>query len=188
MSAGLGEAPLLRDAVAADLEAMCAIYAEQVLTGTASFELVPPQADEFARRWSAVRDAGLPWIVAELAGGVAGYAYAGPYRPRPAYRFTVEDSVYVSPAAQGRGLGRALLAATIARATDAGCRQMVAVVGDSGNRGSIALHEALGFRRVGTFQNVGFKFGRWLDTVLLQRPLGPGAESPPGEATARATP
>jgi len=188
MSAGTGEAPLLRDAVAEDLEAMRAIYAEQVLTGTASFELVPPEAAEFARRWAAVRDAGLPWTVAELAGSVAGYAYAGPYRPRPAYRFTVEDSVYVAPAFQGRGLGRALLAATIERATAAGCRQMVAVVGDSGNRGSVALHEALGFRRVGTFQNVGFKFGRWLDTVLLQRELGPGAQLPPEEAMPRAAP
>lgn len=179
MTAAAGAPPLLRDAAADDLEAMRAIYAEQVLTGTASFELVPPEAAEFARRWAAVRDAGLPWIVAEQAGEVAGYAYAGPYRPRPAYRFTVEDSVYVAPAAQGRGLGRALLAATIERAEAAGCRQMVAVVGDSGNRGSVALHEALGFRRVGTFQNVGFKFGRWLDTALLQRPLGAGAESPP---------
>lgn len=170
---------LLREAEAADLEAMRAIYAEQVLTGTASFELVPPEPEEFARRRAAVRAAGLPWLVAEAEGRLLGYAYAGPYRPRPAYSFTVEDSVYVDPSARGRGVGRALLAATIEAATAAGCRQMVAVVGDSANQGSIRLHEALGFRRLGAFEAVGFKFGRWLDTVLLQRPLGEGAATPP---------
>lgn len=170
---------ILRDATEADLDQMRAIYAGHVLHGTASFELTPPDAAEFSRRYTAVRSAKLPWLAAELGGQVVGYAYAGTYRPRPAYRFTVEDSVYVSPEAQGRGLGRALLSAIIEHATAAGCRQMVAVVGDSANHGSIALHEKLGFRRVGTLSNVGFKFGRWLDTVLLQRSLGEGAESPP---------
>ncbi|MDF2094461.1 GNAT family N-acetyltransferase [Aquibaculum arenosum] len=163
----------------ADLEPMRLIYAREVEQGTASFELAPPDGADFARRCRTVLDAGLPWLVAKRDEQVLGYAYAGVYRPRPAYRFTVEDSVYVHPAARGQGLGRALLAAVVDEATRAGRRQMVAVVGDSANTGSIALHEALGFRRVGTFENVGFKFGRWLDTVLLQRPLGEGASRPP---------
>lgn len=171
----------IASALEADLEPMRLIYAREVEQGTASFELRPPDAAAFKHRCRSVLDAGLPWLVAKREGEVLGYAYASVYRPRPAYRFTVEDSVYVHPAARGQGLGRALLAAVIEQATRAGRRQMVAVVGDSANTGSIALHEALGFRRVGTFENVGFKFGRWLDTVLLQRPLGEGASRPPQE-------
>lgn len=169
----------IASALEVDLEPMRQIYAHEVEQGTASFELKPPDSAEFERRCRSVLEAGLPWLAAKREGQVLGYAYAGVYRPRPAYRFTVEDSVYVHPAARGQGLGRALLAAVIEEATRAGRRQMVAVVGDSANTGSIALHEALGFRRVGTFENVGFKFGRWLDTVLLQRTLGEGASLPP---------
>jgi len=155
------------------------LYAHHVLHGTSSFEVVPPQAEEFAQRFHASRSNGLPWMVAESEGRLLGFAYAASYRPRPAYRFTVEDSVYVEPAAQGRGVGRALLSMVIEGATAAGKRQMVAVVGDSANRPSIILHQKLGFRLIGTFTNVGFKFGRWLDSVLLQRELGEGAGSVP---------
>jgi phosphinothricin acetyltransferase len=168
-----------RDAVEADIPAIRAIYEHWVLHGTGSFELVPPDLAEMTARWRAIHDAGLPYIVAEADGRIAGFAYAGPYRPRPAYRFTVEDSVYVAPEALGRGLGRALLQAVIEAATAAGKRQMIAVIGDSANTGSIALHGALGFRHVGTFADVGFKFGDWRDTVLMQRALGDGADSPP---------
>jgi phosphinothricin acetyltransferase len=151
-----------------------------VLNGLASFEEVPPDLAETRRRYAAVRSAGCPYLVAPLAGGgIAGYGYASSYRGRPAYRYTVEDSLYVAPDQAGRGLGRTLLGALIAECTALGYRQMVAVVGDSANAPSIHLHEALGFRRVGTLQAVGYKFGRWVDSVILQRPLGGGATAPP---------
>jgi phosphinothricin acetyltransferase len=171
---------LVRPSEAGDLAAIAAIYGHHVLTGTGSFEEEAPDAAELARRRAAVLAEGLPHVVAAVAGSVVGFAYAGPYRARPAYRLTCEDSVYVAPGRGGHGLGRALLAAVIAAATTAGRRQMVAVIGDSGNAGSIALHAALGFRTVGTLVAVGFKHGRWVDTVLMQRPLGPGDTHPPG--------
>jgi phosphinothricin acetyltransferase len=132
-----------------------------------------------ARRYEALRSGGYPYLVAQLEREIMGYAYAGPYRARPAYRWTVEDSIYIAPAAQRRGIGRALLDRLIAEADLGGFRQMLAVIGDSANVGSIELHRAAGFRLVGTFDNTGFKFGRWLDTVLMQRPLGTGATTPP---------
>jgi phosphinothricin acetyltransferase len=178
-AAGAGRGPAVRDAIDADLPAIQAIYGHFVLTGLASFELVPPDAAEMARRRDAVRALGLPYLVAEDQGRVLGYAYAGPYRARPAYRHTVEDSVYVAPDAGRRGAGRRLLAALIARCEAAGYRQIVAVIGDSANTPSIALHRALGFEVAGTLRSVGFKFGRWVDSVLMQRPLGPGDASLP---------
>jgi phosphinothricin acetyltransferase len=171
----------LRRAVEADLAALHAIYAHHVLTGLASFEETPPDLPEMIRRWRAIAEAGLPYVVAEdqASGGIAGYAYAGPYRPRSAYRFSVEDSIYLDPRFQGRGLGRALLTRLIDDATSLGKRQMIAVIGDSANQASIGVHRALGFEMTGTFKAIGLKFGRWVDTVLMQRELGPGASSAP---------
>ena len=131
------------------------------------------------RRIKALIDSGFPYLVAVLDGALSGYAYAGPYRVRPGYRFTVEDSVYIAAEAQGRGVGRALLQALIEAAEARGYRQMIAVIGDSEQTASVTLHAALGFAFIGTFSNVGFKFGRWLDTVLMQRPLGPGSTATP---------
>ncbi|TBW37581.1 N-acetyltransferase family protein [Siculibacillus lacustris] len=171
--------PRLRLVTLADAPAIAAIYGRAVLTGCASFEIDPPDAAEMAARIAKIVDAGHPWLVAELDGAVVGYAYAGPYRPRPAYRHTVEDSIYVAEEAQGRGLGRWLLAALISAEEARGARQMIAVIGDSANTGSIGLHAALGFRHAGVFTSVGYKHGRWLDSVLMQRALGPGDETAP---------
>jgi len=176
----MGEGAIVRPAGPADLEAVRAIYAGHVLHGTASFEIEPPDLAEITRRHDAIVAAGLPYLVAEIAGEVAGYAYAGPYRPRPAYRFTVEDSVYLAPGREGRGLGSALLAGLIARCTVAGKRQMIAIIGDSANRGSIALHARMGFRHVGTLTDVGFKHGRWLDSVVMQLALSASDAAAPG--------
>lgn len=162
----------VRDSTDADLPAVHEIYAHHVRHGLASFELEPPDLDEMARRRGELIARGLPHIVADCDGAVVGFAYAGPYRPRPAYRHALEDSVYVSPDAMRRGAGRALLAALVDRCTALGYRQMVAVIGDSGNTPSIALHEALGFRRAGLLRGVGYKLDRWVDIVILQRPLG----------------
>jgi L-amino acid N-acyltransferase YncA len=175
--------PVIRAALEADLEAVRAIYEPEVLHGTASFELEPPGLAELRARWQAIRAAGLPYLVAELDGAVAGYAYAGPYRTRAGYRYTCEDSVYVARSARRRGLGRALLERVIADATASGRRQMVAIIGDSAHVASIRLHERAGFRLVGVLQDVGCKFGRWLDTVIMQRPLGEGASAGPVERT-----
>jgi len=169
----------IRPARPADIAAITRIYTHAVRHGTASFELEPPQEAEMARRQDALLAGGFPYLTAENDGEVLGYAYAGPYRERPAYRFTVEDSVYIAPQAQRRGLGRALLQALIDESEARGYRQMIAIIGDSAQHASIALHAALGFRLIGTFQAVGFKFGCWLDTVLMQRPLGRGAETDP---------
>ena len=176
MSGGPGSGPavIVRDALPADVPVIQSIYAHHVLHGLASFEEVPPDAAEIERRYREIVGRGLPYVVAEADGRVAGYAYAGPYRTRPAYRYTVEDSVYVAPDAAGRGLGHAALAEVIHRAAERGCRQMIAIIGDSGNQPSIRLHEKLGFRHAATLQAVGFKFGRWVDTVLMQRSLGAG--------------
>ena len=169
----------IRPASLADIPAITRIYAQSVRTGTASFELEPPDEAEMARRMQALFDGGYPYIVAEIEGAIAGYAYAGSYRPRPAYRFSVEDSLSVDPKAQRRGVGRLLLAHLIEECERRGFRQMVAVIGDSAQTPSIELHRALGFRMVGTVENVGYKFGRWLDSVNMQRALGPGATTKP---------
>lgn len=181
--------PVIRPTRPDDAPALAAIYGHAVATGLASFEETPPDAAEMARRHAAATAAGFPHLVAEIGsesgigsgggGRVVGFAAAGAYRPRPAYAWSVEDSVYVDPAAQGRGVGRALLAALIERATAGGWRQMVALIGDSGNAASIGLHAALGFRAVGTLEAVGFKHGRWVDVVVMQRALGAGAGDPP---------
>lgn len=166
---------LIRETAAADIPAIAAIYSDAVLHGTASYELDPPDEAEMIRRWTDLTGRGFPYLVAEREGTILGYAYAGPYRPRPAYRYMVEDSIYVRPEAQGAGIGRALLAELIARCEASGFRQMVAVIGD-GTTGSpsVALHRALGFREIGVIEASGFKHGRWLDTMLMQRALGPG--------------
>ena len=169
----------IRASDSADIPAITRIYAQSVSTGTASFELEPPDEAEMARRMQALFDGGYPYIVAEIGGAIAGYAYAGSYRPRPAYRFSVEDSIYVDPSAQRRGAGRLLLERLIEECERRGFRQMVAVIGDSAQTPSIELHRALGFRMVGTVENVGYKFGRWLDSVNMQRALGPGATTRP---------
>jgi phosphinothricin acetyltransferase len=169
----------IRPAVQADVPAITRIYAHSVRTGTASFELEPPSEAEMARRMQALLDGGYPYIVAEIDGAVAGYAYAGPYRPRPAYRFSVEDSIYIDPSARRRGVGRALLDRLIDESERRGFRQMIAVIGDSAQTPSIELHRAAGFRMIGTFENCGYKFDRWLDSVFMQRALGPGSTTKP---------
>ena len=169
----------IRPAIAADLPDITEIYAEAVNFGTATFELVPPDLAEMTRRFQALADGGFPYLTAVLEGRVAGYAYAGPYRPRPAYRFTVENSVYLAPAIHRRGVGRQLLERLIADCERRGFRQMIAVIGDSANAASIGVHTRCGFQAIGTHPNVGLKFGRWLDTVMMQRPLGAGAGTVP---------
>jgi L-amino acid N-acyltransferase YncA len=163
---------VLRDATEADMPAVQRIYAHHVLHGLASFEEAPPTVREIAARRQAVLARGLPYLVAEQAGAVTGYSYATSYRPRPAYRFTVENSVYVEDGLHRQGIGQALLAALIDRCAEGPWRQMIAVIGDSENAASIGLHARLGFRQVGTLTAVGFKFGRWVDSVLMQREIG----------------
>ncbi|WP_149536644.1 GNAT family N-acetyltransferase [Siccirubricoccus phaeus] len=172
----------IRPSADADVAAIAAIYGHHVLHGTASFETEPPGEEEMRRRWADVLARGLPYLVAEDGDGtVLGYAYASAYRPRAAYRNTVEDSVYVRHDIVGRGVGRLLLAGLIARCEALGLRQMVAVVGDSANLASVRLHEAFGFRLIGRLSAVGRKHGRWLDSVLLQRTLGEGDRTDPAE-------
>lgn len=179
----------IRNAAAADVPALAAIYAEAVLHGTASYELVPPPADEMRARFRKIVGDGYPYIVAQDTGGaVLGYAYASAFRARSAYRWSVEDSVYLAPQAQGRGIGLALLLDLIDRCREAGFRQMVAVIGGSDHRPSIRIHEKAGFRPVGVWQGSGFKFGRWVDTVLMQLPLGEGSATPPDEGAYPGTP
>jgi L-amino acid N-acyltransferase YncA len=168
----------VRDATASDFPAIAAIYAHHVLHGSASFEETPPSLDEMLRRHAAVREHGLPWLVAEIEGRVAGYCYATPYRPRPAYRYTIEDSIYIDETFRGRGLGHTLLGALIERCEAGPWRQMIAVVADP-RGGSLKLHERLGFELTGTLRGVGFKHGQWRDTALMQRTLGRGADTPP---------
>ena len=162
-----------------DIPAITVIYAHFVDTGTASFETVAPDESEMRRRRAARSDGNFPFFVAALDDRVCGYAYAGPYRTRPAYRHSVENSVYVERGAQRRGIGTALLRTLIQACTDRGFRQMVAIIGDSAHAASIRLHRTAGFEMVGTLAKVGYKHGRWLDTVLMQRALGDGANAPP---------
>ena len=171
---------LLRPTGEADIPAIAAIYAEAVLHGTASYEIDPPSEAEMAGRWRELAGRGFPHMVALREEIVLGYAYAGPYRPRPAYRYLVEDSVYVAPAARGSGVGRALLRAIIAGSKERGFRQIIAVIGGGTEHpASIGLHLSLGFRQIGVIEGSGFKHGRWLDTVLMQRALGSGNSTPP---------
>lgn len=169
----------IRTATAGDVPAIAQIYRPAVLTGTASFELEPPSDAEMLRRFEAITAGGYPYLVAEQDGRVIGYAYASAHRARPGYRFSVENSVYVDAAEQGRGTGRKLLSRLIELCTALGYRQMIAVIGDSRNFGSITLHRAQGFTFIGTIHAVGFKHGRWLDSVMMQRALGEGDCSPP---------
>jgi L-amino acid N-acyltransferase YncA len=170
----------VRDSRDGDLEQIQAIYAHHVLHGLASFEEAAPSVEEMALRRADVLGKGLPHYVATADGRVLGYAYANHYRPRSAYRYTLEDSIYVAPDAIGRGVGRRLLRAVLDRTTELGYRQMVAVIGDSGHTASIGLHRQAGFALIGILPAVGFKFGRWVDSVLMQRALGPGAQALPG--------
>ena len=169
----------VRPAALSDIPAITRIYAYAVRHGTASFEFDPPDEAEMTRRMRALLDAGYPYLVAQIDGAVMGYAYAGPYRTRPAYRYTVENSVYIAPDAHRRGIGRALLDRLIAESEARGYRLMIAVIGDSAQTPSIELHRAAGFKLVGAFEAVGYKFDRWLDSVLMQRPLGKGSSAPP---------
>jgi L-amino acid N-acyltransferase YncA len=173
--------PEIRPATAADLPFVTEIYDHAVRYGTATFELIPPDLAEMTRRFAALTDGGFPYLVASLEGRVVGYAYAGAYRPRPAYRFTVENSVYLQPAIQRRGIGLQLLQRLITECEPRGYRQMIAVIGDSANAGSIGVHRRCGFQMIGTHPNVGFKFGRWLDTVMMQRALGDGGATVPAD-------
>ena len=174
----------IRPTTAADLPAITEIYAHAVRYGTATFELIPPDLAEMTRRFGVLMEGGFPYSVAALEGRVIGYAYAGAYRPRPAYRFTVENSVYLEPAIHRRGIGLQLLQGLIAESEARGYRQMIAVIGDSANAGSIGVHARTGFQMIGTHPNVGFKFGRWLDTVMMQRALGEGATTLPADSKA----
>ncbi len=170
---------IIRDSLPADGPALAAIYGHHVLHGLGTFEEVPPNAAEMSARRAAVVARGLPYLAAEAAEGVVGFAYAAPFRLRAAYRYTVEDSIYIAPDRTGGGVGKMLLRAVIDRCETLGLRQMIAVVGDSGNAASIGLHRALGFEEVGVTPAVGFKHGRWVDIVTLRRALGAGDLTPP---------
>ena len=170
---------LIREAVATDIAEIQAIYAHHVLHGTGTFEEIPPSVEDITTRWQAVVSRGWPWLVAADATGVAGYGYYQQIRDRSAYRFCAEDSIYVREDVRGQGVGKALVVALLQAATTAGFRQMIAVIGDSENIGSIGVHTSLGFRTVGTLHATGLKFGRWLDTVYMQRALGDGDNSIP---------
>lgn len=171
---------VVRAADEGDLDAITSIYADAVHNGTASYELEPPSRAEMGARFAALAGGGYPYLVAEGAHGIAGYAYAGPFRPRPAYRFMVEDSIYLAPEAKGRGLGSLLLSRLIEATAALGFRQVVAVIGDGRpDSASVRLHERLGFRHVGRLEGSGYKHGRWLDTVFMQRDLNGGNGLPP---------
>lgn len=172
---------VIRPSSAADLPTVTAIYAWNVAHGTGTFELEAPDLAEMGRRRDEVLSKGLPWLVAERDGQVLGYAYANHFRPRLAYRFCLEDSIYLADGARGQGIGRLLLAELLARCEAAGARQMLAVIGDSANAGSIGVHRSLGFEHTGVLRSAGWKFGRWLDVVLMQKALGLGDGSAPAE-------
>ena len=178
-------APDIRPTTEADLPAITAIYQQAVREGTATFELDPPDLAEMTRRYRALVDGGYPYFVATIDGRVAGYAYASAYRPRPAYRFTVENSIYLDPSIHRRGIGLLLMQRLIAECEARGYRQMIAVIGDSANAGSIGVHLKTGFTLIGTHPSVGLKFGRWLDTVMMQRALGDGATTVPADDPGR---
>jgi L-amino acid N-acyltransferase YncA len=169
----------VRPATPDDLPAMHEIYGYHVLHGLASFEEEAPPLEELRRRFDDVRSRGLPWLAADFGGVLAGYGYCAPYRTRSAYRYSLEDSIYVRHGSEGRGVGSALLGVLIERCEGLGYRQLVAVIGDSANAASINLHASFGFLRAATLRSVGFKFGRWVDSVVMQRPLGPGDSTPP---------
>ncbi len=169
---------IIRRCEEADIPAITEIYRDAVLHGRASFEIDPPTEEAMRERRRLLVEGNFPYIVAESEGRIAGYAYAGAYRARPAYGATVEDSVYIDPAMKGRGIGRSLLDALIGEATARGFRQMIAVIGDSANAASIGVHRAAGFEHVGTFRSIGWKHGQWLDTVMMQRPLGEADTTP----------
>jgi phosphinothricin acetyltransferase len=170
---------VVRDAEEADMPAVQRIYARHVLSGLATFEETAPSLEEMAARRQAALDLGLPYLVAEAEGAILGYCYATPYRPRPAYRYALEDSVYVADGFGGKGVGTAMLGALIARCEAGPWRQMLAVIGASSNHASVRLHRRLGFERIGTLRAVGFKFGQWVDTPIMQRALGPGGDALP---------
>ncbi|MGE0499259.1 MAG: N-acetyltransferase family protein [Ramlibacter sp.] len=170
--------PNIRASTDADLPAITAIYAHHVLHGTGTFETTPPTEAEMTGRRADVLAKGLPWLVIEDAGQVLGFAYCQWFKPRPAYRFSAEDSIYLAPDAGGRGLGRALLAALVEQATAAGVRKLIAVIGDSANAGSVGVHRTLGFSEVGVLKSCGWKFGRWLDVVLMDKFIGAGDATP----------
>lgn len=179
-AAGRESRVAIRNADEADLPAITEIYADAVLNGTSSYELDPPTLDEMRRRFRSLAEGGFPYLVGEVDGSICGYAYAGPFRPRPAYRFIVENSVYVAPVAKGRGIGRALMQRLLGEATRLGFRQMIAVIGDGGpDSPSVRLHAALGFRDAGKLEGSGFKHGRWLDTVFMQLAMNGGNTLPP---------
>ena len=169
---------VIRDTDEPDFETIQIIYAHEVLHGLATFEEVPPPIEELKARHAAVKELGLPYLTAELEGQVVGYGYTSPFRPRVAYRYTIEDSVYVAQGMQGNGIGQALLSSLIERCEAGPWRQMIAVIGDTDNAGSIALHRKLDFHQAGTLHKTGFKLGRWVDTVLMQRALGSGGDTP----------
>ena len=175
----MGEDLSLRPATVADAPALAAVYGDACLHGVGTFEEVPPGVNEMAARLAAALDRGLPYVLAEIGDQIAGFAYAAPFRLRAAYRFTVEDSVYIHPDFKGRGVGRALLTRVLADCEALGLRQVIAVIGGSDNVGSISLHRALGFEMQGVMTGVGFKFGRWLDIVMMQRSLNGGAGTAP---------
>ncbi|MDB5743897.1 MAG: GCN5-related N-acetyltransferase [Polaromonas sp.] len=173
--------PFIRPSRADDIAAVTAIYAHHVLHGTGTFETMPPQTDDMRARRADVLAKGLPYLVAEEEGNVVGFAYGNWFKPRPAYRFSVEDSIYLAPDAQRNGLGRALLAELLARCETAGIRKVMAIVGDSANAGSVGVHRALGFQQVGIIEACGWKFGAWRDIVIMQKTLGHGNAEPPAE-------
>jgi len=171
--------PLIRPSQDSDIDAITLIYAHHVLHGTGTFETTPPAAADMAARRADVLSKQLPWLVVEDAGEVLGFAYGNWFKPRPAYRYSVEDSIYLAPAAAGRGLGKALLAELLAVLERGGTRKVMAIIGDSANAGSVGVHQALGFEHVGVVQSCGWKFDRWLDIVLMQKSLGHGDNCPP---------
>ena len=171
--------PTIRPALAQDIPAVTTIYAHHVLHGTGTFEIEPPTGSDMLSRHADVISRGLPYLVVEHAGRVAGFAYCNWFKPRPAYRFSAEDSIYLAPDSHGQGLGRLLLAELAAQAERAGVRKLIAVIGDSANAGSIGVHRALGFTPVGVLASCGWKFDRWLDVVLMEKALGAGATTSP---------
>lgn len=176
--------PLIRPSRDEDLPAITRIYGHHVLHGTGTFETTPPSVEDMTARWADVLGKQLPWLVVEDGGQVLGFAYGNWFKPRPAYRFSVEDSIYLAPEAAGKGLGRALLAELMAALERSGIRKVMAVIGDSANAGSIGVHTALGFERVGVVRSCGWKFERWLDIVLMEKTLGAGDSCPPQEGAA----